>query len=52
MNLRCFIAIDIPDRIRQETGALTDNLKKYDADVKWIPPENLHLTLKFLGSTA
>ena len=52
MNLRCFIAIDIPDRIRQEIGALTDNLKKYDADVKWIPPENLHLTLKFLGSTA
>ena len=51
MNLRCFIAIDIPDRIRQEIGALIEGLKKYDADVKWIPAANLHLTLKFLGST-
>ncbi len=51
MNLRCFIAIDIPDSIRQEISALIDSLKKYDADVKWIPAGNLHLTLKFLGST-
>jgi 2'-5' RNA ligase len=52
MNLRCFIAIDIPDPIREEIGAFIHTLKKYDADVKWVPPENLHLTLKFLGSTS
>jgi RNA 2',3'-cyclic 3'-phosphodiesterase len=51
MNLRCFIAIDIPEQIRQEIGGLIDILNKYDADVKWIPAANLHLTLKFLGST-
>ena len=51
MNFRCFIAIEIPDQIRKEIGVLVDSLKKYDADIKWIPPENLHVTLKFLGST-
>jgi len=51
MNLRCFIAIEIPDRIRQGIGVLIETLKKYSADVKWIPEENLHVTLKFLGNT-
>jgi RNA 2',3'-cyclic 3'-phosphodiesterase len=51
MNLRCFIAIEIPDQIRNEIRVLIENLKKYQADVKWIPAENLHLTLKFLGNT-
>jgi RNA 2',3'-cyclic 3'-phosphodiesterase len=51
MNLRCFIEIDTPEQIRQEIGALIDNLKIYDADVKWIPAQNLHLTLMFLGNT-
>jgi 2'-5' RNA ligase len=52
MNLRLFIAIDIPEEIKKEVSELIDILKKYDADVKWIVPENLHLTLKFLGSTS
>jgi RNA 2',3'-cyclic 3'-phosphodiesterase len=51
MNLRCFIAIEIPELIRKEISGLIDNLKKYDADVKWIHAENIHLTLKFLGNT-
>jgi len=51
MNLRCFIAIEIPDRIRKEISVLIDTLKKYPADVKWIPAESLHLTLMFLGNT-
>jgi 2'-5' RNA ligase len=33
-------------------GGLIDVLKRHNADVKWVTPENLHLTLKFLGSTA
>jgi RNA 2',3'-cyclic 3'-phosphodiesterase len=52
MNLRCFIAVGIPGPIKKGIGELIDILKKHDSDVKWIMPENLHLTLKFLGSTA
>ncbi len=51
MNLRCFIAIEIPGQIKGGIGELIDILKKHDVEVKWIIPENLHLTLKFLGTT-
>ncbi len=51
MNLRCFIAVGIPGPIKKGIGGLIDILKKHNGEVKWIIPENLHLTLKFLGST-
>jgi 2'-5' RNA ligase len=51
MNLRCFIAIDLSDQIKKELADLIEVLKKSEGDIKWIRPENLHLTLKFLGST-
>jgi 2'-5' RNA ligase len=50
MNLRCFIAIEIPDPVKKEIADVADLLKKYDADIKWVTVENLHITLKFLGS--
>lgn len=51
MNLRCFIAVGLPDPVKRGIGGLIDILKKHDVEVKWIIPGNLHLTLKFLGST-
>ncbi|NWF76665.1 MAG: RNA 2',3'-cyclic phosphodiesterase [Nitrospirae bacterium] len=51
MNLRCFIAIVTPDSLKKQIIEMTDLLKKYDADIKWVNPENIHLTLKFLGNT-
>lgn len=51
MDLRCFIAIEIPDPVKREIAEMTDILKKYDADIKWVTVENLHVTLKFLGNT-
>ena len=51
--MRCFIAIDIDDKIRKALGDLQQQLaSKADikkSDVKWVDPENIHLTLKFLG---
>jgi 2'-5' RNA ligase len=51
--MRCFIAIDIDDNIRAEVGNLQRQLQnKADikkSDVKWVRPEAMHLTLKFLG---
>ena len=51
MNIRCFIAIDLTLEVKKELQALIDTLKKNNGDVKWVTPEKLHLTLKFLGST-
>ncbi len=48
---RTFLAIDLPKNIKELIGNihqnLTNNLKKI---IKWVRPENLHLTLKFFGS--
>ena len=51
MVIRCFIAIEIPGLLKRSIGDMIENLKKPGADVKWVPPQNIHITLKFLGST-
>jgi 2'-5' RNA ligase len=51
--MRVFIAIDIDEQLRKALGGLQDELRnKVDikkGDVKWVNPDNIHLTLKFLG---
>lgn len=47
--MRTFIAIELPDEIRGTLAKLQDKLKQSQADVKWVEPHNIHLTLKFLG---
>jgi 2'-5' RNA ligase len=51
--MRCFIAIDIDEQIRKSLSNLQNELRgKADfkkSDVKWVRPEAIHLTLKFLG---
>ncbi|MEK6581221.1 MAG: 2'-5' RNA ligase family protein, partial [Nitrospirota bacterium] len=51
MSLRCFIAIELTDEIKRNIDTYVEQLKATKADVKWVPAKNLHLTLKFLGST-
>jgi len=47
--MRAFIAIDLPERIKNKIAELENDLKKCDLAFRWVKPENLHLTLKFLG---
>jgi len=47
--MRVFIAIGLSREAREELRALQSSLKKAGADVKWADPENIHLTLRFLG---
>ncbi len=47
--MRLFVAIDIDDNARYRISDVISKLKDSDYDVKWVRPENLHITLKFLG---
>jgi 2'-5' RNA ligase len=47
--MRTFIAIELPEPIKNSLAKLIDKLKQTGADVKWVAPQNIHLTLKFLG---
>lgn len=47
--MRAFIAIELPQEIKNRLTEIQNLLKKSGADVKWVKPENIHLTLKFLG---
>jgi len=47
--MRTFIAIELPEEIKSSLGRLQEELKASNADVKWVEPNNIHLTLKFLG---
>jgi 2'-5' RNA ligase len=47
--MRTFIAIELPKEIKDALSKLQQQLKSTQADVKWVAPENIHLTLKFLG---
>ncbi len=48
--LRVFIAVDINPEIRQELIRIHSELKsRIKGDLSWIEPENIHLTLRFLG---
>jgi len=49
-GIRSFIAIEIPHPLLQKIGEIQRSLKSSGADVKWVRPEGIHLTLKFLGS--
>jgi 2'-5' RNA ligase len=51
-EMRCFVAVNLPGEIREEVGKFTASLS-HVADgkgVRWVRPENIHLTLKFLGN--
>lgn len=49
-TIRAFIAIELTKELHEELRILQQEVKKSDIDAKWVNPENIHLTLKFLGN--
>lgn len=52
-TLRLFIAIELPKTVHNSIRSALLALQKASPRnaIRWVPPENLHLTLKFLGDT-
>lgn len=46
---RLFIAVELPSTVIEQLEAVQRELRATGADVKWTRPEQMHLTLKFLG---
>jgi 2'-5' RNA ligase len=52
-SVRAFIAIDLPEDIRRELRRHMERLREamQGLPVRWVRPEAIHLTLRFLGDT-
>jgi 2'-5' RNA ligase len=48
--IRAFLAIELPDSLRPGLAQVQEELKRSRADVRWVPVNNIHLTLKFFGN--
>jgi len=47
--MRLFVAIDLTPEIRAALAELMDELHPLTAAVRWVKPEGMHVTLKFIG---
>ena len=47
--MRSFIAIDLPPGIKEAIKDVVRELSPGSSGIRWVPVENIHLTLKFLG---
>jgi 2'-5' RNA ligase len=49
--MRLFIAVDLPNEIRKKLADVQRELRPASAGVRWVAPESIHITLKFIGET-
>ncbi len=50
--MRLFVALAIPTDARENLALLIRELRGVDPNPKWINPDNLHVTLQFIGAVA
>ncbi len=53
-TVRAFIAIDLPDILRERLRSLAADLQPRfeELPIRWVPVDNIHLTLRFLGDVS
>ena len=47
--MRIFIALDIDDAIRERIARFVEGVQGFAPNARWVKPESLHVTLKFIG---
>ncbi|MBN2323177.1 MAG: RNA 2',3'-cyclic phosphodiesterase [Spirochaetes bacterium] len=50
-EMRIFAAADISEPVRRELARLLQGFRKIDPGIKWVDPQNMHVTLYFFGET-
>ena len=49
--MRLFIAMPLGAEVEQKLGEIINECRQHGGSVKWVKPENIHLTIRFLGDT-
>jgi RNA 2',3'-cyclic 3'-phosphodiesterase len=47
--MRLFMALDIDEAIRQKIARFIEGVQPFAPDARWVKPESMHVTLKFIG---
>jgi 2'-5' RNA ligase len=47
--MRLFVALELTEAVRAALRALVARLEPAGADLRWVRPDGMHLTLKFIG---
>jgi 2'-5' RNA ligase len=47
--MRLFIALDIDEAIRERIARFVEGMRGFAPEARWVQPESLHVTLKFIG---
>src|ERR1700756_2725268 len=47
--MRLFLALDIDGAIRERISRFVEGVRNFAPDGRWVKPESLHVTLKFIG---
>jgi 2'-5' RNA ligase len=47
--MRIFLALDIDDAIRASLELFLDGIRGFAPEARWVRPESMHVTLKFIG---
>jgi len=50
MEIRSFLAFELPLEIKEIVNRVSGEVRKSSLDVKWVKPDNIHLTVVFLGN--
>lgn len=49
MAIRSFLAFELPSEIKREVKRISGEVRKSGLEASWVRPENIHLTIIFLG---
>ena len=48
--MRLFVALEISEAVRENLAAIQKTFSSVDSQLRWVSPQNFHVTLKFIGS--